>query len=448
MVCKSLSPAFRHTVTCLPLFALLGALSGCGSHAPTSKAPTEPSEPAVVRAEVVKVQPSLWPASVRTQGSLVADEVAIVGAKVAGRVDQLHVDLGDSVDANSPLASLHKEEFLLGVTLAKAQLAQSRSALGLKEGEPVEQLVPNNAPPVREAKAVWDEAKTKTARLQQLRASNTITAEEYDQAVAAEQVAGARHASALNGVLEKIAYIQVRSVEVALAEQQLADAVIVAPFDGRVQERHIAPGTYVQVGDPIVTLVRSSKLRFRGAMPERHSHRLALGQDVTLKVDSVSEPIHAKVTRISPVIQQQVRSVVFEAVVDNRDGRLGAGLFAEAEVVVDPEARAILVPRSALVEFAGAEKVWKVVDSMAQEQPVQTARRRDDWVEVVEGLTAGDLILVDGTQGKVARIDPVVTDMLPRGREAASPLRLSQDTASPHKTPTDLIQEPSTPLSQ
>lgn len=433
---------YRQFVASFGAVAILAAISGCGA---PEEAPKQAAETPVVRAEVAQVRLSRWPATVRTQGSLMADEVAIVGAKVAGRVELLHADLGDFVEANTPLASLQKEEFALGVTLAKAQLMQSRSALGLKEGDPVEKLVPENAPPVREAKAIWDEAKTKTARLQQLRASNTITAEEYDQAVAAEQVAAARHASALNGVLEKIAYIQVRTVELSLAEQRLADAVIVAPFEGRVQQRHIAPGTFVQVGDPILTLVRSSTLRFQGTMPERHAHRLALGQDVTLKVDSLSEPVHAKVTRISPVIEQQVRSVLFEAVVDNRDGRLGAGQFAEAEVVVDPKARAILIPRSALVEFAGAVKVWKVVDSMAQEQAVHTARREEDWVEVVEGLAAGDTILVDAAQGQVARIDPILTDMSP-GDAVTTPVRLSHNAANPAQTPTDT--SPPTPLSQ
>jgi RND family efflux transporter MFP subunit len=398
----------------------LAIVAGCGTHAPQAESvPAKKADLETVRAEVLKIQPSCWPAKVRTQGSLEADEVTIVGAKVAGRVETLHADLGDTVAASAPLASLHKAEFELGVQLAKAQLVQSRSALGLKSDDPVEQLVPNNAPPVREAKAIWDEAKAKTARLQQLRGSNTITAEEFEQAVAAEQVAAARHASALNAVLEKIAYIQVRTVELSLAEQQLADAEIVAPFDGQVQQRHVAPGTFVQIGDPIVTLVRSSKLRFRGTLPERHAHKLALGQEVTIHIDAASEAIAAKVTRISPVIEQQVRSVMFEALVDNRDGQLGAGTFAEAEVVVDPDATAILIPQSALVEFAGVEKVWKVVDSIAHEEPVQTARREDDWVEIIAGLTAGDTILVDAGQGRVARIDPIVIEKAPKFRQLA-----------------------------
>jgi RND family efflux transporter MFP subunit len=346
-----------------------------------------------------------------------ADEVVAVGAKIAGRVEGIHVDLGDSVSAGEPLATIHQEDFELEVALAKAQHQQARAALGLKEEDPVEQLVPANAPPAREAKAVWDEAKAKSARLQQLRANNVVSVEEYEQSIAAEQVASARYASALNGVLEKIAQIKVRGAEIEVAQQRLRDTQVTAPFEGRVQARHLAPGTFVQIGEPIVTLVRWNRLRFRGTLPERHSQRLRIGQPVRLNVPDL-EPIEARITRISPVVEQQVRSLIFEADVDNASGRLGVGLFVEGEVEIDSQAQAIIVPRSAVVEFAGTEKVWRVVDGVAREQRIRTVRRRDDWVEVAEGLASGDVILLDASQGSVARIDPTVVDVLAERRRA------------------------------
>jgi len=106
--------------------------------------------------------------------------------------------------------------------------------------------------------------------------------------------------------------------------------------------------------------------------------------------------------------------------VPNADGRLRAGLFAEAEVVVDAEAMALIVPRSAIVEFAGAEKVWKLVDGVAQEQTVQTSRRADKVVEIVGGLTAGETILVEASEGRVARIEPVIQDSGVGGQESES----------------------------
>jgi hypothetical protein len=69
-----------------------------------------------------------------------------------------------------------------------------------------------------------------------------------------------------------------------------------------------------------------------------------------------------------------------------------------------------VVPQSAIVEFAGVEKVWKLIDGVAQEQPVRTARRGEKTVQIVGGLAAGDTILVDASQGQVARIDPIASE--------------------------------------
>jgi RND family efflux transporter MFP subunit len=258
-----------------------------------------------------------------------------------------------------------------------------------------------------------------------LRARNAVTDEVFDATVAAEQVAEARYTSAYNGVLEKIAQIRVRSAELSLAKQRLVDAVILAPFEGFVHQRHVAKGSYVQIGDPIVTLVRTSTLRFQGTLPERHALRLAVGQEVRLSIESVPEPRIARITRLSPVIAEQSRSLMFEAAVDNADGSLQTGLFAEAEVIVDPQAQAIAIPPAAIVEFAGAEKVWKVVDGMAQEQIVETARRGDTLVEIVSGLAVGDVILHRAAEGKVARIEPT------NATSVAKPIALAPDSDLP-----------------
>ena len=93
----------------LPLVAVMlaAALSGCGrgAHADTT-VKSQPSGPPVVKAAVMTVEPLNWPAVVRTQGSLIADEVTIVGAKVAGRVQDVTFDLGDVVKAGAVLAWL------------------------------------------------------------------------------------------------------------------------------------------------------------------------------------------------------------------------------------------------------------------------------------------------------------------------------------------------------
>jgi membrane fusion protein, multidrug efflux system len=402
---------------------LMAGLAGCGHgvQAETSVS-TKKEEPPVIKAVVLTVENHPSPAIVRTQGSLIADDVTIVGAKVAGRVNQITADLGDVVTANTPLASLDQEDYKLQISLAEAQLVQSRAALGLKPGEPVASLNPLNAPPVREAKAVWDECRLKIDRIRQLRIRNAVTQDELDTAVSAEGVADAKYGSAVNGVLEKIAQISVREAELLVAKQHLDETVIRAPFDGLISERHVARGSFVQVGEPLVTLVRTHPvkrgeqtvqaiaLRFRGTMPERNSHRLALGQQLNLKIEGIAQPQTATITRISPSVDEMSRSLVFEAAVESDDGTLRTGLFAEAEVVVDPNARALAIPASAIAEFAGAEKVWKIEGGVAHEQLVETNHRSDDEIEIVKGLKAGDQILAKASLGREARVEAIADE--------------------------------------
>jgi RND family efflux transporter MFP subunit len=383
------------------------ALAGCSRPVAKPVADVTPTEAPVLKTEVFTVVSRPWPTLVQVPGNLFADESADVGAKVAGRVATVGVELGDAVVAGQSLASLDLHEFELQVAQAEAQLEQARAAVGLAPGEPVEKLDPEKSPPVREARAVLEEAQTKSERWKLLRKQNAVTEADAEAVIAAEQVAAAKYSSAVNSVREKIALIGVREAELDLARQHLAEAVTTAPFDGLVVERRVAPGTYVQIGDMIATIVRTDPLHFRGKMPERYARRLAVGQEVELNIEAVAEPRKVQVTRISPRLDPLTFALLFEAEVSNPDRVLRSGVFTEAQVTLDAEATAIVLPESAVIEFAGVEKVWKVVDGSALEQVVLTGERRDGQVEILDGVSAGDVLLVHAAQGRVARVEPI-----------------------------------------
>jgi membrane fusion protein (multidrug efflux system) len=400
-----------------PAWLLLGfgaliatALAGCRHAAPAADGgkkggPPKSAEP--LRAAVATVESHTWPKIVRCQGSLVADDQTVIGSRVAGLVSKTLVDLGDAVEPGQTLVALDDQEFVLQLAAAEAGLLQARSLIGLRPEDPISKLDPLNAPPVREARATLDETKNRRERWEKLRNQNAVAEEELQTLLAAEKVAEARYASAVNGVNSNIALVAVRSAEVELAKQRIRDAHILAPFSGHVQQRFVAPGTFVQIGTPLVTIVRLDILRFRGTVPERLATELEVGQKVHMTIESVEAPIDAVVTRISPALDMASRSLAFEAVVENRNGALRAGLFAEAEVTIDPAAKAIVIDEASLVEFAGAQKVWKVIDGSAKEQKVEPGRRSNGLVEVVEGLKAGEQIIVNGALGRVAKVIPI-----------------------------------------
>ena len=100
------------------------------------------------------------------------------------------------------------------------------------------------------------------------------------------------------------------------------------------------------------------------------------------------------------------RSLVFEANVDNQEGTLRSGLFAEGVIQIDSEAKALVIPSSALIRFAGVEKVWKIVDGKLKEQVVVLGRQKADMIEVRSGLSSGDRLLLEGNVGKIGRFEP------------------------------------------
>ncbi len=381
------------------LFAA-AAVSGCGQAAPAGKPAPVPASPVAAReVSVTSVALQAWPRTVRVQGSLLAFENATIGSKLSGRVESVEVDLGSVVKKGQPLVVLDRSELDLRVHLAQSQLQQACAAVALTPTDDESQLKLENAAPVMLEQAMLDEANSALERGKPLVASRGITPSQLDALVAQVRAGEARLNSALNSVREQVALIGVRRSELAIAQQQLADAHILAPFDGVVDERRISPGEYVQVGQAVVTLIRSDRLRYTAGVPENKAADIRLGQQVVLQINGVKDPPPAKVSRVSPIVMQTSRSVRIEADVPNEPAKLQAGLFAEADVVVDPRAQALAVPTSAVSRFAGVQKIWQVSDGTARQITVRTGREIAERIEILSGLRPGDQIITDAAQG-------------------------------------------------
>ena len=178
--------------------------------------------------------------------------------------------------------------------------------------------------------------------------------------------------------------IGVRRTELSLAQQQVADSQTVAPFDGVVEARRVSPGEYVSVGQPLISLVRAERLRFTAGVPESKAGEIKPGQRVEIRIAGAEEPLVTEITRVSPIVTQTSRSVRIEADVPNPDHALQAGLFAQADVIVEPEAQALALPSAAVTRFAGVEKVWLVADGKAAQQSIRTGREEQGRIEIVD----------------------------------------------------------------
>ncbi|MFB3816261.1 MAG: efflux RND transporter periplasmic adaptor subunit [Candidatus Methylomirabilales bacterium] len=375
---------------CLAVAA--AALAGCdGSSSATPPPPRE--TPRAVR--LVPAQETITDRRVTATGTLAADEHVVLGTKVAGRLAELPVDLGSRVRRGQVVARLDPTDAQLRVDQAVAALQQARVRLGLPAEGADDRIVPEETSLVAQARAVLEDARLTRDRLAGLWKEGAIARAQLDTAEAALAVAEGRYQDALEEVRTRQALLLQRRSELALARQQLADVAVTAPIDGAVSERRASVGEFLAAGAPVVNIVKLHPLRLRLAVPERDAGGVRPGQPVIVTVEGAPGQARGRVARLSPAIAEQNRTLMVEAEVNNEDAALRPGAFAKADIVVAGDLRIVTVPATAVVAFAGIEKVLTVERDRAAEVRVQTGRRHGDRVEILSGLRAGTPVVAE-----------------------------------------------------
>ncbi|HMJ15616.1 MAG TPA: efflux RND transporter periplasmic adaptor subunit, partial [Polyangiaceae bacterium] len=172
----------------------------------------------------------------------------------------------------------------------------------------------------------------------------------------------------------------------------LSDTVIRSPIDGIVQVRHASVGAYLTAGAPLLEIVRINPLRLRVGIPEREAANVQAGQDVRVTIEGDKATYTGKVARLAPAIEQQSRSLLVEADIQN-PGNLRPGSFAHARIVIG-KTPALTVPASAIVQFAGLQKVITVVNGKAVEKRITVGKTSGERTEVLSGLRKDEAVVV------------------------------------------------------
>jgi RND family efflux transporter MFP subunit len=139
--------------------------------------------------------------------------------------------------------------------------------------------------------------------------------------------------------------------------------------------------------------VRTHPLRLRVPVPEREGSGVRVGHAVTLTVESDPTVYRGRVVRLSPIVQEQNRTLLVEAEVPNERAFLRPGAFARVDIMTEVSQPVITVPASAIIVFAGVEKVLVVRQGRTAEVKVTTGRRLGADVEITDGLKRGDAVV-------------------------------------------------------
>jgi len=279
-------------------------------------------------------------------GTLYANESVELRSEVSGRMEKIHFEEGEQVK---------KGELLFEVDATKL-LAD-----------------------VNQSKANFNLAKADLDRSQDLFKKRTISSQEFDQAKAE---------------------FQAREAELARLSQLLREARVEAPFDGFLGSRRISPGQYISVGDSVTSLVSADPIKLEFEVPERYLARLAVGQTVNVTVAPFpGKTFKAEVYFISPQIDIDSRTAQVKALIDNPDARLRPGMFANLKLVLDVRADAVVIPQSAIMYSQEGQIVYLVTpEYRVKSQEIQAGKVLSGRVEILSGLSIGDVIVIEGMQ--------------------------------------------------
>ena len=219
------------------------------------------------------------------------------------------------------------------------------------------------------------------------------------------------------GDFEKIKY-EMDALEATnnLAKLELSYTEIRAPIDGVIAERFVKLGNTIDVNAVTFQVTSFEPLIAYLHVPEREYRRIAPDQTAVVEVDALQgSEFQATVARISPVVDPDTGTFKITIEVSDPTRRLKPGMFGRINIVYDMHPQALQVPRSAIIDEAGETSVFIVEDGKAVRRPITTGYANNGYIEIVDGLTGSEKLVVVGQAGlrdgsKVSIINAVEAD--------------------------------------
>jgi len=294
---------------------------------------------------------------VESIGSLNPYESVNVSSELDGILKSIHVDEGAPVSSGQLIAEIKDIDYSLAVEQAGAVLRQAEAALANTTQEHL--------------------------RKEALYREELVTKQQFDDiaarlALAKEDVARAR-------------------AGLEMAKEKMTKTKIHAPMAGTVKEKKVTAGDYIRNGTFLVSIIRIDLLKLMFTVSEKDVGSLRIGQDVSFAVDAFpGRGFHGQVKTIYPHLEEKTRSLMVEAQVANRDGNLKPGFFARVTLYTGPAKGAVVVPITALLYDGATTKLFVAEGNRAKERRVRVGRKYGEFMEIVEGLKANEIVVTVG----------------------------------------------------
>ncbi len=382
----------RVLTTCLLLPLLVAA---CTTRADDEAAPSGTASPAIHTTTALATERTLN-RFLTVTGTLTAEEEAEVAAEVAGRVVATPIERGTRVPAGGVLVRIADAEVEAQVREADANAAQIAARLGMASGAAFEI---ERVPEVANAKAAQAQAEADFSRAQMLFNRQLLSQSDFDRSRTQAEAGRRQYESARNTAEQQYQSLMAARARVSLARKALDDTTVRSPFDGVVGQRLVSVGDYVTKGTKVASVLRTGPLRVELTVPEQSISSIAVGREVSLEVDAYpGKTFTGRVRFVSPAVKADSRSLLIEAIVENPDGILKPGFFASARIENASPSPALLVPKTAVRNVAGTDRVFTVIGDRVEERIVTIGQQLSDEVEITSGLQKGDVVATSNVE--------------------------------------------------
>lgn len=347
----------------LLLLALAGAaLGACHQQegAGIELPPASESTTAGPEVGVAHVQRRALDATFQAMGTIEPARSVVVGSPTLARIEGVAVTEGDRVEAGADLVELDTTVARLQVAQARANVASTRVQLDQVEGE--------------------------LARYTPLVDRGVVSQQQVDQL-----------ASQRDALRESV---EAAEATVSVARSQVDDGVVSAPFGGTVTEITAEVGAMASPGAGLVRIVDMSAVDVRIRVPEADIANVRVGQSLTVSVPSLGVEREGTVRFVDPELDPQARTGEALVRVDNADGRLFAGAFAEVTVPRVDATVALVVPANGIVRTSDGAAVVIPRGTGYERRPVEARALPDGLWAITGDVSEGEAIAV----GELARL--------------------------------------------
>lgn len=280
--------------------------------------------------------------NIEVPGSLMPAEETQIRTEVSGRVVQMNIVEGSTVERGALLVKLFDQDL-------QAQLRKLEVQLKIAE-------------------------KTEE-RQRELVAINGISQQDYD--LSALQVENLK--------------ADIQTTKIAIGKTEIR-----APYHGKLGLRNISLGYYLAPTDIVATLRQVDQLKLEFSVPEKYVKDIAKGAVIRFKVDGGTEQHRATVLATESGVDQATRTLRVKAIVNEKHPELVPGIFAKVNLQLGKDAKALLVPTQAVIPQARDKQVIVLRKDSAQFTVVETGVRDSVYVQIIRGLKEGDTVITTG----------------------------------------------------